>query len=331
MIGFIVSAALLALGAMLLVAWPLLRSRTAGPAPQRLSALLAAVLIGATAAVVYPLLSRGSWRPAAPAAAGQGDNIAALLQATQQHPDDVPAWLELGRGYLSVNQWGLARRSYRRADELSGGRSAPALAGLAQTIMFENNGADNDAATALFERALQIDPQSPQSLFYTAVALMHSGALEKSRERFATLLSLNPPQQVSDAIRRQIEALDAEIAAGKVAAKANAATVIHLQITVAAAAAGRVPAGAPLFVFVRAPQGGPPLAVKRLKASFPLQLDLSAADSVLAGNSIARGQRVQVVARISASGAPTAGPGDVYGQIDATAGDSTVHTLVIDR
>jgi hypothetical protein len=92
---------------------------------------------------------------------------------------------------------------------------------------------------------------------------------------------------------------------------------------------GRVPAGASLFVFVRSPKGGAPLAAKRLPATFPQRVDLSAADSMIAGNSISKGQRVLVVARVSTSGAPTASAGDLSGQLSALAGQSTQHQLLI--
>ena len=55
-----------------------------------------------------------------------------------------------------------------------------------------------------------------------------------------------------------------------------------------------------LFVFVRAPGGGPPLAVKRLNATLPQDVDLSSSDAMVAGRSVEAGQNVSVVARISA-------------------------------
>jgi len=333
MTGFIVTAVLLALCAILFVAWPLLRASTTGQGAQRLSALLAALLIAATASLLYTHLSRGAWRtpPVAAVGEGEGTGIGTLILATQQHPDDLPAWLDLGRGYLRANKWALARRSFRRADRLSGGHSAVALAGLAQTIMFENNGLENDAAIALFERALSIDPHSPQALFYTALALMHQGALPQARERFATMLALGPPAPVADVLRKQIDALDTEIARSSAAAKDNAGTAIHLHVTLAAALQSRVPAGAPLFVFVRSPQGGPPLAVRRLQAGFPQQIELSAADSVIAGNTISKGQHVHIVARVATTGTPTAGAGDLSGEIDAVAGETRQREIAIDK
>lgn len=329
MTGFIAAAALLALCAIGFVIWPLVRARSPSRGYQRWSALIAALLVAGSAFALYPKLSHWSWHQPAVANDADSGSIQALLQATRLHPDDVPAWLELGRGYLRAGQWALARRSYRRADSLSGGRSAAALAGLGQTIMFENNGAENEAAIELFERALKLDPHSPQALFYTAVALMHAGYLQDSRDRFATLLSLGPPAAVSDAIAKQIAGLDADIAAASTAASSSADTAIHLNIELAPALQGRVPAGASLFVFVRSPQGGAPLAAKRLAATFPQRVDLSAADSMIAGNAIRKGQPVLVVARISATGTPTASAGDLSGQLSTIAGQRTQHRLLI--
>ena len=132
-------------------------------------------------------------------------------------------------------------------------------------------------------------------------------------------------------IRKQIAAIDEQIATTESARKASATTAIRLHVVLAPGLESRVPAGAPLFVFVRSPQGGPPLAVKRLAATFPQDLSLSAADAVMSGNSISKGQQVRVVARISVSGAPTASAGDLEGQIDAVAGAAATHTVLINH
>jgi cytochrome c-type biogenesis protein CcmH len=92
-----------------------------------------------------------------------------------------------------------------------------------------------------------------------------------------------------------------------------------------------VPANASLFVFVRSPDGGPPLAAKRSPASLPQDVALSAADSMIAGRALTPGQSVSVIARISTSGSPLPLPGDLYGQIDTVAGKSGPRALQIDR
>jgi hypothetical protein len=91
-------------------------------------------------------------------------------------------------------------------------------------------------------------------------------------------------------------------------------------------------ADAPLFVFVRNPQGaGPPLAVKRLSSRFPQEVELSGADAVIPGHGIAAGTNVRVIARIARSGNPVGASGDPYGEIAYRVGQDGVLGLVIDH
>jgi cytochrome c-type biogenesis protein CcmH len=324
MTSFIILAATFVLVAALLVAIPLIRRRKAASAPQYALAIGAGALIVLTAAFLYPVWSNWPWRAPPPT---DNSSIAALLAATNKYPDDVQAWIRLGQGYLRISQWPLARRSFQHADRLSNGTSVDALNGLGETIVFENNNAQAAGAAALFDRALKLDPHSPQALFYTAVAALNSGKLDLARSRFAELRDLGPPPEVAAALDKQISAIDAELASQKPDPK----TSIHLQVTLAPALAASVPNQGALFVFVRSPHGGPPLAVKRLSLQFPQRIDLSAHDSMIASNSIKPGQHVEVMARISASGAPTPSTGDLYGSLTAIAGGSALHVLSIDQ
>ncbi|HEV7433240.1 MAG TPA: tetratricopeptide repeat protein, partial [Steroidobacteraceae bacterium] len=228
MSAFIVWAAACALLAALSVARPLLRKRSDGTAPQFAWAIATGVLIMLAAGLLYPMWSSWPWR-AAPTAGH--DNIAGLLAATNEHPEDVRAWLDLGQGYLRIAQWPLARRSFQHADRLSHGTSADALSGLGETIVYENDASRVTEAAALFDRALQLDPHSAQALFYTGVSLLNSGNLELARARFAALRDLGPPPQVVSALDKQIGAIDTEIARQK----PDPTTTIHLQVTLAPA------------------------------------------------------------------------------------------------
>lgn len=324
MTAFVIVAAICALVAALWVALPLWRRRKSTTPPQYALAIATGGLIVLTAAFLYPLWSNWPWRAPPPT---DNSGIAALLAATNAHPDDVQAWVNLGQGYMRITQWPLARRSFQHADRLSHGTNVDALNGLGETIVFESNNAQAAEAAALFDRALQLDPHSPQALFYTAVAALNSGKLELARARFAELRELGPPPEVVAALDKQISAIDAEIASRK----PDPATSIHLHVTLTPAFAGNVPKQGTLFVFVRSPQGGPPLAVKRLSLEFPQRVDLSARDSMIASNSIKPGQRVEVMARISASGTPTPSSGDLFGALTAVAGAPALHELSINQ
>ncbi len=324
MTGFVIWAALCALGAAAFIAVPLWRARTDNAAPQFLLGAAATLLVLSGAAALYVAWGHGSWRAAT---APGGEGIAALLAATDERPDDLQAWLDLGRGYLRIGQWPLARRSFEHADRLGQGRNAEALGALAETSFFENNGELTPAVTDQFERALQLDPNLPAALFYTGVAQMNAGHLEIARARFAALRDLGPPPQVRAALDKQIAAIDADLAR----AQPDPATAIHLHLSLAPALAGKVPANASLFAFVRAPGGGPPLAARRLAASLPQDIVLSAKDSMIAGHGLSPRQHVLVMARLSANGARGGQAGDLEGALSAVAGSGSAYELVIDQ
>jgi len=172
MTGFVIWAVLSTAAAALLVAWPLLRARHGTAPAERRTGAVASLLLILTASLLYPLWSHYPWG-AVPAA--DNESIAPLLRATVEHPEDSQAWLNLGGAYLKIQQWPLARRSFQHADHLGHGSNAAALSGLGETILFENGGNETPQATELFNRALQLDPHSPQALFYTGIALLNAG------------------------------------------------------------------------------------------------------------------------------------------------------------
>ena len=96
--------------------------------------------------------------------------------------------------------------------------------------------------------------------------------------------------------------------------------------------ADRVPPGAPLFVMVRAGEGGgPPLAVtRRSSAQLPLVVELSDRDAMIAGRSLADVPSLTVVARIARSGDPRAQSGDLEGKVGYDLKNSAPVDLLID-
>ncbi len=239
------------------------------------------------------------------------------------------AWLQLGDAYLQLQQFPLAARAFERGNRLVRYQNADGLNGLAESLALDGDDSNDAQVESLFSRALQIDPRSPKALLYTALSALRSGDLPVARERFVTMLSLgDAPADIRTALERQIAAIDAQLKPAAV----DARTRIQLRIAVAPAlqaqAAEAAGKGAKLFVFVRG-AAGPPLAAKRLAATFPVDVTLSASDAVLAGNAIQPGQTVSVAARLSISGNPVAQPGDLMGELQVTAGASPRHNLII--
>jgi hypothetical protein len=74
---------------------------------------------------------------------------------------------------------------------------------------------------------------------------------------------------------------------------------------------------------------GPPLAVRKLSATFPVSFTLSDADSMGTGARLSEGGRVTVSARISRDGSANPRPGDPVGHLDDVAPGARDLQLVI--
>lgn len=330
MSGFLAGAGALALIAVLFVVLPLVRARATRP-PAAISALIAALALIGLSVLTYSWLgSPGAIRLAAANARNASGSIAQLARHVERDPHDLEGWLQLGGAYGQTGQYALALRAYQQADTLAGGQSATALTGIGESLLLLQGlqGPQTTQAAADFERALALDPKSAKGLFYSALLAEQAGRLELARTRFAAMLNITPgpPPNVRAALEKQISTIDAQLHPA-----IDAATAIRLHVSLAPQLAAHVPSNASLFVFVRAADGGAPLAVRRSAVTLPQDLVLSADDAMMAQRAVRPGQKVTVVARISASGNPLPQRGDLYGQIEYVAGKTGPRSLEIDK
>lgn len=338
MITFIIIAAAMVLALSAVIAVPLLSRRRATPqSPWTALAVLAVLLLGASA--LYGAFSNWNWsQPHADAADGSPQSmVASLARRLARNPDDVDGWLLLGRSYSVLQETPLAVRAYERANELAQGNNVDALLGLAEALIAEDDTQLAGRAGVLVERALTLAPTSPKALFYGAAAAIQHKDLPLARKRFVALLAENPPQNVRPIIEQQISAIDQALGTAAPATAAPAATGadaarVRINITLAPTVKLDGKGEPPLFVFVRDPRAaGPPLAVKRLAAHFPQTVELSSADAMLAGHGMQIGQDVEIVARLSGSGGPIARSGDPFGSVAYHVAATGSVNVVIDR
>jgi len=337
MVTFLVLAAALTVGAVLIVAIPLLRRGAAG-APEPWSALATSGVLVLGSAFLYVIWSTWPWHAPLPADSPQ-TMVATLARRLEEDPNNVPGWLMLGRSYVVLQEFPLALRAFERADRLSGGKNAEALIGQAEALVLADESEFEGRAGRLIDRALELSPDSGQALFFGAALAARRGDLPLARTRYARILAMNPPPGIRPLLESQLAAIDEKLAATASAGAAvakdpsappAAAPAVRVNITLGPglAAAGT----APLFVFVRhAGEGGPPLAAKRLESRFPQTVILTPADAMIPGRSFGAGQDVEVVARIARSGSPVGASGDPFGQVNYRVGRDGVATLVIDR
>lgn len=335
---FVAIAALMALCAAAAVAWPLLRDRSS-----RLVGAIAAVIVLASAAGLYPLWSNWDWSAPAvelatagkPAAASPqvAAMVAKLEQKLREQPDDLKGWLMLGRSYLTIERLDDAVVAYDHAERLGGGKDLEAILGLGESLSLRAGGDITPQVAKLFEQAVVLAPDNPKALLYGGFAAAVRGDSALARSRWLAVKAMNPPPQVAEMIDQRIAELGPETASAGPAAIAPEGGTATIRLAIAPALKARLRDDAPLFLFAREPgQGGPPLAVKRLTiAAIGTQVQLSAADSMVPGRAITKGQRVSITARVAFGGQPLPTSGDLSGELSYEVGHDGVRDLVIDK
>jgi cytochrome c-type biogenesis protein CcmH len=329
MLAFVLIAGTLAAGAAALLLLPLMRRSADGGPVSGIAAVavLFALLLGG--AGLYAAFSNYAWVESPAAAETPAAMTAKLARRLAQNPDDLQGWLKLGQSYQVLEQWPLASRAFQRADRLAKGQNVEAILGLAESLFAADQEQLRGAAGHLFERALQLDPDSQKALFYSAFAALGRGELPVARERLSRMLALDPPAEIRDILEKSIANIDRQ--AGAQAATGDGAKVT-VHVSLAPALEGRIKGDALLFVAARDPQSpGPPFAVKRLPARFPVDVELTAADAMLESRQITSGQKLEVVARVALGGTPTASSGDPFGQVSYHVGKDGRLNIVIDR
>ncbi len=329
-LAFVLIAGSLVAGAAVVLLIPLLRRREDARPAAAITAVIVlfAMLLGG--AGLYAAFSNYSWVDAPSVADSPAAMTAKLAQKLAEHPDDLDGWLLLGRSYTVLQQYPLAIRAYQRADRLANGQNVDAIFGVAESLLAQDTEELGRAAGHLFEKALEIEPGNVKALFYSAFAAEARGELPLARERLLRLQTINLPPEARALIDQRLAVVDQQL--GVAAAPPGAGPKIAVHVTLAPALAGKLPAGVSLFVAARDPKSpGPPFAVKRLPASFPVDVELTSADAMLATRRISDGQRLEVVARVALGGTPTATSGDPFGQVSYHVGKDGKLNIVIDR
>jgi cytochrome c-type biogenesis protein CcmH len=346
MTTFLLIAVFMAAIAATVVAWPLLRGGRS-----RLVGAVAAVLVMATAAGLYPLWSNWNWREpsAAPPAASPEvlAMVAQLERKMQAAPGDIRGWLLLGRSDVELERVDDAVTAYEHARRLDG-NNVEAMLGLGEALSMRAGGNITPAAADLFERAVSLEPDNPRALLYSGFGAATRGDRASARKRWLALKAMHPPGEIDAMLDQKIAELGtadlgpaAPGAAAAGAASASAAgqpaspsgAEATLNISISPALKARLTGETPLFVFAREPGAqGPPLAAKRLtSAAIGTQIHLSSSDSMVPGRVLTAGQKVSITARVSFSGQPLPATGDLYGELTYDVGHDGVRDLVIDQ
>lgn len=328
MIWFVFGAMLLT--AVAVVAWPLYSRRkrfTPG-------------LIAAVGSVVFLSMAM-YWRigtPVAPTARESADAERRWLeQRVANDPADIDGWRMLGQSSLALGDYARAIPALERAVELESASNPETLVDLGEAVLNDNEQSITGRAGELFERAVTLSPENPRALFYSGVAAIARDEQSLAADRWESLLSKSPPPEIEAMIRQHI----AQWRGTELATRGNTQPdpanvekpVVEVNVSLSDDAAADVLPDAPVFIVARDPaQPSPPIAVLRLAAGeLPLSAALGDGDAMMPGRLPSAFERLQIVARTSASGNAIAQSGDWYGEATIITSQKGAVDIVLER
>lgn len=312
--------------------------------------------LGYTLVVALPAAAFGLYfwlgNPAAMQAPAMGggdgahDVMAMIRQVeerAQANPDDLRAWEILARTYVALDRWTDALKAYEQALRLS--PDTPALmTGYAEALAVTSEGNLKGRPMELVQKALEIDPDDAKGLELAGLSAFQDGNFTEAAHYLKRLHALLPPDSefAQDVLAAQQEAEHRAQAglsgldnlAAPPAGSSVAAENAHIEgrVEIAPALKTQIGPGATLFLFARAPEGGPPVAALRASvAELPLQFRLDDSMAISPAASLSAQQRVTLVARVSRSGDATARSGDLEGSVAGVEVGARDVRIVVDR
>ncbi|PTS95260.1 c-type cytochrome biogenesis protein CcmI [Pseudomonas sp. HMWF006] len=236
-----------------------------------------------------------------------------LERAVAAQPDSAEGLYFLGRTYMAQERPADAAKMFERAANLAG-RQPELLGQWAQAQYFADGKKWSAKIQALTDEALKADPKEVTSLGLLGIAAFEGERYQEAIDYWNRLLAQLPPDDNSRAalqggIKRAAERLEAsggKVAQAPIAAKA---ALLKVSVDLSSELRSKVQPGDSVFIFARATSGPPaPLAAKRLTvADLPVTVELGDADAMMPQLKLSNFPEVQLVARISRAGQPTAG------------------------
>ncbi|TAM97643.1 MAG: tetratricopeptide repeat protein [Rhodanobacteraceae bacterium] len=353
-IRFLVIAAVMVVAALACVLVPLLRSarREGQPRAPFVLALVLALAVPPVVLGAYLAIGTPQALHAVPV-----DGQSTLVEATRQlreslarKPDDAQGWALLAQAYSALDEPQQALDALNHLLKLKPDDPDAMVAWVEATAATDPSHLIDDEARAKLQRALQVEPTHQRALWLLGISDFQRRQYADAAKQWKTLLPLlQPGSKVAATVQQELA--DAQAHAGAGAADvADAATgappasptpttndsdvAIRVKVTIEDQLLDRMKPGDTLFVFARAVDGPPmPLAVAKLgSVQFPATVTLTDAMAMSPSLRLSQYRKVQVVARLSASGNALPQAGDLESTPMEVATDTRAPvTLTIDK
>jgi cytochrome c-type biogenesis protein CcmH len=242
-----------------------------------------------------------------------------LRSKLTENPEDLDGWMLLARTLKTTQRFPEALAALETAHQIAP-ENPRVMVELAEAQIFVSpNGDISEDISALLQRALELDPSQQKALWLLGIAAAQSGDYAFAISYWESLLEqVEPGSAIAQSVQSQINQAKTELGmeveeVPVVAETEGAWQGIRLTVSADTGAAGMIPTGGVLYVMIRTAgmAMGPPIGVRRIiDPLLPLDITISDADSMLKERQISAETEIQLQARISLTGSPSAKPGD---------------------
>lgn len=311
---------------------------------RRLGYALAAV-IPTAAFGLYVLIGNPDaiLQPAVAETPGQGGhNLEAMLEAVAEkakaNPNDPRPQVLLAKTLAALERWPEAVAAYEQASRLAP-EDASVWAAYAEAVALLQDRDLRGKPMELVKKALAIDPEEPTALNLAGIHAFMEGDYATALNHWQALLKRFPPgsEEAEGLMAAMAEARSRALAAGLAldapSTAKSAAPGIRGRVELDPSVKAKLPPGATLYVIARAVNGGgPPVAVFKASADrLPTPFVLDDRMGMNPEQQLSSLKEVAITARVSMSGQPMPGKGDLEGSLSPVKLGSQNVRLVIDR
>ncbi|TMP06602.1 c-type cytochrome biogenesis protein CcmI [Pseudoalteromonas sp. S3178] len=257
----------------------------------------------------------------------------ALRTKLSQTGDDEVAWMLLGRVAMSLNEFDMAQQSFDKALRMNPD-NMQVLISYSQVLLLEGSEANMTRAAGMLSKVLKVEPTNLDAISLLALIAYERKDWPQAKAAFEVLLaSMQKNDTRYEMIAGRIADIEQQMQAEGSVLPVTTQSVINVTVKLTDELKQQQPENSILFVFAKAAQGSPmPLAVVKLKEySFPMSVQLTDANAMVAGLNLSSAQDIVISARISKDESVMPSSGELEGHSDKlTRENVSDYTLTID-
>ena len=246
----------------------------------------------------------------------------ALRTKLNQTGDDEIAWMLLGRVAMSLNEFDMAQQSFDKALQMNPA-NMQVLISYSQVLLLEGSEASMTRAAGMLSKVLQEEPQNLDAISLLALIAYERKDWVQAKAAFEVLLaSMDKADTRYNMIAQRISEIEQQQAQNVDVTKSAA---IKVTVNISTELKNKQPENGILFVFAKALNGSPmPIAVVKLNEyQFPITVELSDANSMVAGLNLSSAEDIVITARISKDDSVMPSSGELEGHSAALKREST--------